>query len=169
MFETPEEIKELQALLDRSYEAGGSHLLSIHTDNWRLSAEQIVERLQGMCVLNLATVNSRGEPMVGPVDGFLYRGRFVFGSSPESMRAKHIRRNPAVSVAHTVGEELAVVVHGKAVELDKMSERGLGFRDLGISIYGQEHVDQYWDGGAPYWEVEPRRMFALAPVVEEGS
>ena len=35
-----------------------------------------------MKLLALATVNSRGAPVVGPVDGIFYRGEFWFGTSP---------------------------------------------------------------------------------------
>jgi hypothetical protein len=82
MRETPEDLAELQAILDRSYAAAGPHLLSIHTDDWRLNAEQIAERLTGMVILSLATVSSKGRPVVAPVDGMFYRGRFWCGSSP---------------------------------------------------------------------------------------
>lgn len=165
MHETPEEVAELQALLDRSYAAAGEHLLSIHTDNWRLSAEQVVERLTGMTLLNMATVSAKGEPIVGPVDGMFYRGRFWCGSASNSVRARHIRSNPAVSVSHTVGEELAVVVHGRAITVDRTTERAAGFREYLVGIYGKATVDHFWEGGAEYWEIEPRRMFALAPQV----
>src|ERR687891_179873 len=112
MYETAEDMAALRSILESSYASAGEHLLSIHTDNWRVGAERLVELLQGMCVLNLATVNSRCEPIQGPVDGLFYKGRFWFGSSPDSLRAKHIARNANVSAAHVRGEELAVVVHG---------------------------------------------------------
>lgn len=164
MHETDQDMQALRDVLERSYAGAGPHLRSIHTDNWRLSAEQVVEKLTGMRVLALATVSAKGEPITGPVDGLFYRGRFWFGSSPESVRARHIRRNPAVSATHTVGEELAVVVHGRAVELDKSSERAKGFHGYLDEIYGKGMMDQHWEGGAPYWEIEPRKMFALAPT-----
>ena len=169
MHETPDEIAGLQRLLDDSYAGAGEHLLAIHTPNWRVGAERLVELLPGMVILNLATVNSRGEPIQGPVDGMFYRGRFWCGSAPHSIRARHIRRRPDVSVAHVRGEELAVVVHGVARELDKTTERALGFRDYAASIYGEETVDFHWKGDAVYWEIEPRRMFALAPVTDESA
>jgi uncharacterized pyridoxamine 5'-phosphate oxidase family protein len=164
MYESDMEIGELQSLLDASYASGGEHLLSIHTPNWRLSARELVELLQGMVVLNLATVNSRGEPLVGPVDGQFYRGRFHFGSSRDSLRAKHIKRNPNVSVAHTRGEELAVVAHGVAREVER--EGSDGYRKLLAEIYGQEGIDEFWGSeGVVYWSLEPRKMFALRPDV----
>lgn len=77
MHETPADLAELQQLLDRSYAAAGAHLLRIHTPERRLGAEQVAERLAGMCLLSLATVTSDCRPIVGPVDGFFYRGRFT--------------------------------------------------------------------------------------------
>jgi hypothetical protein len=165
VYESPEEVAELQALLDHSYASAGPHLLSIHTPNWRVGAERLVELLRGMCVLNLATVNSRSEPIQAPVDGLFYRGRFWFGSSPESVRARHIKVRPQVSAAHVRGEELAVTVHGIAREIDKGAERSRRFREYAIEIYNEELIDEYWNGTAVYWEVEPRKMFALAPDV----
>ena len=169
MHETPEDLEELRVVLERSYASAGEHLLSIHSDQWRLGAEGIVERLTGMVILSLATVSSKGQPVVAPVDGMFYRGRFWFGSSPESVRAKHIKRNPKVSAAHIRGEELAVITHGTALEVDKTTERALGFRDYAISIYGKASIDHFWEGGAVYWELEPMKMFALAPQTGEAT
>ena len=165
MYETEEDLERLQSLLDDSYARAGKHLLSIHTPDWRLSAHQVVEKLGGMVVLTLATVNTRGEPIVGPVDGQFYRGRFHCGSARNSVRARHIRARSDVSAAHVRGEELAVVVHGTALEVDKESERGRGYRDYLEEIYGQEMGE--WQGNeVVYWEIEPRKMFALAPRIE---
>ena len=48
MRETAADLAELQALLDRSYEAAGVHLLRIITPERRLTAEQVAERLTGL-------------------------------------------------------------------------------------------------------------------------
>jgi pyridoxamine 5'-phosphate oxidase-like protein len=163
--ETPDEIAELQGLLDRTYAAAGSHLLSIHTAEWRLSAEQLCELLQGMCVLNLATVNSKGAPVIGPVDGVFHHGRWFFGSSKHSLKARHIEERPGVAVAYTRGEELSVTTHGIARPLDKWTERAQEFRRVIVEIYGEQIVAGHWNGDVVYWELEPRRMFAIAPKV----
>ena len=115
MHESPADIQALQGLLDRSYAAAGAHLLSIHTPERRLSAEKVIERLTGMCLLALATVTADCRPIVGPVDGIFYQGAFHFGSSPDSVRFRHIRTRPQVSATHLPGEELAVTIHGRAV------------------------------------------------------
>ena len=74
MHETDRDLKQLQRLLDRSYQAAGSHLLTIHTPDRRLDAAEVAQRLTGLCLLALATVTADHRPIVGPVDGVLYRG-----------------------------------------------------------------------------------------------
>ena len=101
MYESPQEIAALQELLDRSYAAAGPHLLDIHSPERRVPAGDLVTRLQGMCLLTLATVTRDGRPLTGPVDGIFYRGAFHFGSSPDSLRAAHLRaRNGIDRVGH---------------------------------------------------------------------
>ena len=123
MHETPADLSTLQALLDGSYAAAGAHLLSIHTPDRRLDAAQVAERLDGMCLLVLATVTADGRPIGGPVDGIFYRGSFHFGSGPDSIRFRHIRARPWVTATHLPREELAVTVHGRAVLLDHSGAR----------------------------------------------
>src|SRR5215475_14495872 len=123
MDESPADLAALQDLLDRSYASAGAHLLSIHAPERRLSAGEVAQRLTGMCLLSLATVTADCRPVVGPVDGVFYRGAFHFGSSPDSIRFRHIRARPRVSATHLPGEELAVTVHGRAVPIDVQDER----------------------------------------------
>ena len=99
-----------------------SHLGGIITDDRRLSAEQVCQKLQGMCLLIVATVTADGRPLVGPVDGYLLHGSFYFSSGRNSVRMRHLAARPAVSATHVPGEELAVTVHGLA-ELFKLSDR----------------------------------------------
>jgi general stress protein 26 len=91
----------------------------VHNRQWRVKATQLCELLQGMCLLTVATVNARGEPVVAPLDGQFYRGRFHFGGTRDASRASNIRARPAVSAAHVRGESLGVTVHGTAHEVDK--------------------------------------------------
>jgi hypothetical protein len=162
--ETAEDIATLQALLDRSYASAGSHLLSIHTPERRLGAVQVAQRLTGMCLLALATVTDDGRPIVGPVDGIFFRGAFHFGSSPESLRFRHISRRPQVSATHLPGEELAVTVHGRAVEVS--TEAGSDFRRVLLDIYapryGADWGERFLDAGPVYARIDAERMFAFA-------
>jgi hypothetical protein len=165
MHETPADIARLQELIDRSYAAAGAHLLRIHSPERRLSAEQLAQRLQGMCLLALATVTGDGRPIVGPVDGIFYRGAFHFGSAPDSVRFRHIRARPQVSATHLPGEELAVTVHGRAVPIDIASPDEAGFRqavlDIYVPRYGPQWETEFLDTGPAYARIEAERMFTF--------
>ena len=114
MHETPDDLSRLQLLLDTSAADAGPHLRGIITDERRLRAEALCQRLQGMCLLVLATVTADGRPLVGPVDGYLLNGSFYFSSGRNSVRMRHLAARPAVSATHLPGEEFAVTVHGRA-------------------------------------------------------
>jgi nitroimidazol reductase NimA-like FMN-containing flavoprotein (pyridoxamine 5'-phosphate oxidase superfamily) len=157
MQETADDLGELQRLLDESRANAGAHLRSIFTDELSLTAAQLSELLQGMQVLDLATVTANGEPRVAPVDGHFHRGHFYFGSSPESARFRHLRARPAVSAALTRGEELAVIVHGTAHELDTAAPEHEGLRRQLIEFYGEGWAD--WGSGSPYARIDAKRMF----------
>lgn len=161
MHETPDDLASLQRLLDESYANAGSHLLSIHTPDRRMTASHLAATLTGVRVLSLATVNARGEPRVGPVDGLFYRGRFWFGSAQDSVRFRHIRARPAVSAAHTVGEELAVVVHGTAREIDVEASDQRGFRDYLLEVYGAQWEAWWPDEKPPYAVIDAHKMFTF--------
>jgi nitroimidazol reductase NimA-like FMN-containing flavoprotein (pyridoxamine 5'-phosphate oxidase superfamily) len=114
MLETPEEVGRLQELLDRSAAGAGAHLKGIISDDRRLSAAQVCERLQGMRLLVVATVTADGRPLAGPVDGYFLHGEFYFSSGRDSVRMRHLAVRPAVSASYLRGEALAVTVHGRA-------------------------------------------------------
>ncbi|MEP6626029.1 MAG: pyridoxamine 5'-phosphate oxidase family protein [Acidimicrobiia bacterium] len=164
MHETVVDLEQLQALLDRSAAGGGVHLSEVITPDRRLSAEAVCERLDGMCLLSLATVTADGRPLVGPVDGFFYRGAFHFGSSPDSVRFRHIRARPPVSATHVPGEELAVTVHGRATIIDVASPEHAGFREtlLGVYVprYGAEW-ETFLDSGPVYARIDADKMFTF--------
>lgn len=158
MHETPDEVARLQALLDESYAAAGPHLTSIHTANARLNAEQMAAQLQGMQVFVVATTTQDGRPMTGPVDCFLYRGYFRFGTATTSVRARHLAWSPAISATHVRGEALVVTVHGTAEPLD-LAGRDRDFRDFLQDHYGTDQFDQHLSG-EPYYRIRPQRLFA---------
>jgi uncharacterized pyridoxamine 5'-phosphate oxidase family protein len=162
--ETPTDLATLQDLLDRSFATAGRHLLSIITPERRLSADQVADRLTGMCLLALATVTADGRPIVGPVDGIFFRGAFHFGSAPDSVRFRHIRNRPQVSATHLPGEELAVTVHGRTVPLDIHSTTEAEFRQVLLEIYVPRYGpqwEQFLDSGPVYARIEADRMFTF--------
>ncbi len=165
MHETPEDLAALQQLIDRSYASAGEHLLSIHTPERRLSAEDLADRLTGMCLLSLATVTSDCRPIVGPVDGIFYRGSFHFGSSPSSVRFRHISARPQVSATHLPAEEFAVTVHGRAVSVEVAAPEAAGLRQTLLEIYVPRYGpewEEFLDSGPVYARIEATRMFTFA-------
>jgi uncharacterized pyridoxamine 5'-phosphate oxidase family protein len=168
MFETDEDLKALQALIDRTYERAGTHLLAIHTPERRVSAEELAERLTGMRLLVLATVTADGRPITGPVDGIFHRGSWHFGTSRDSVRFRHIRTRPQVSATHLPAEEFAVTVHGRAVPVDIRAAEGAELRNtlqqIYVPRYGEDWVRDFLDAERDppvYARVEAERMFAF--------
>lgn len=164
MHETASDLAALQDLLDRSYASAGSHLRSIITPERRLDAEEVASRLAGMRLLALATVTADGRPLGGPVDGIFFRGSFHFGSSPDSVRFRHIQSRPHVSATHLPHEEFAVTVHGLAVPVDVKSNAGADLRRTLLEVYVPRYGSQweeFLDSGPLYARIEAERMFTF--------
>jgi nitroimidazol reductase NimA-like FMN-containing flavoprotein (pyridoxamine 5'-phosphate oxidase superfamily) len=162
--ETDDDLRALQELLDRSYDSAGAHLREITTPERRLDAEGVSSRLTGMRLLVLATVTQDRRPIAGPVDGIFHRGAFYFGSSPESVRFRHIRKRPQVSATHLPSEEMSVTVHGRAVPIDIRSEEQAEFRatllDVYVPLYGADW-EQWVDSGPTYARIDAEKMFTF--------
>ena len=159
MHETPADLQRLQALLDRSHAAAGGHLRSIFRPERRITAAELCALLPGVRVLSLATVTKACEPLVAPVDGLLFRGTFYFGSSHDSVRFRHLRMRPQVSAAHVRGEELAVLIHGTAHEIDLSAAGHAPVRAHLLEVYGPAWDD--WGAPSAYARIEPRRLLAM--------
>lgn len=112
----------MQDLLDRSYTATCAHLLRIHTAERRLRAEQVVERLGGMCLLASPQSRPTAVPSSDQSTESSPGGAFLFASAPDSLRFRHIRARPRVSATYLPSEALAVTVHRHATPLDIQSE-----------------------------------------------
>jgi general stress protein 26 len=165
MLETPEEFARLQDLLDVSMTAAGPHLRDIISDERRLTAQALSERLPGMRLLVLATVTADGRPLCGPVDGYFLHGTFWFSSGRDAVRMRHLASRPAVSATHLPGEDLAVTVHGRA---DVLPLDGPACAEL-----RQAMLDEYLPKQGPAFEswlqevdalgarIRPDRMFTF--------
>jgi hypothetical protein len=155
--ETPADLTDLDRLLDASHDAAGAHLRAIFEDDRRIRAAELVGLLTGVQILSLATVTADCRPIAGAVDGLFFRGRFYFGSAPESVRFAHLRQRPHVSATHLRGEELAVVVHGVALEIDPHAPEHEAFRALLEETYPGWSE---WASASPYARIDPAKMFA---------
>ncbi len=172
MHETAEDLVGLQELLDSSAAVAGGHLQGIITPERRLSAPKVCSQLAGMSLLVLATVTGDGRPLVGPVDGVFYRGAFYFGSSPDSVRFRHIRQRPHVSASHLPGEHLAITVHGRAVPIDVQSTDQAGFRRTLLEVYVPRYGpkwEEFLDSGPVYARIDAERMFTFHMDLDEST
>jgi hypothetical protein len=160
MHETPDDIRALQQLLDRSYESAGPHLRSITTPERRVDAAALAARLTGMCLLVVATVTADCRPIAGPLDGIFYRGAFHFGTAPDSVRYRHLLTRPQVSATHMPREEFAVNVHGRAAPVEVAG----GFRETLLEVYVPRYGadwEQFLDSGPVYMRIDADRMFTF--------
>lgn len=160
MHETAEELSRLQHLLDQSAARAGPHLRGIITDDRRLTARQLSDRLTGLRLLVVATVTADGRPLAGPVDGFFLHGAFHFSSGRDSVRMRHLAVRPAVSASYLPGEQLAVSVHGRAELFELASGAGAELR--------QAMLDHYLPRQGPEFETWLNQLGALgARIVAE--
>jgi hypothetical protein len=145
MYETPEEIDRLQALLASSRRRATSHLQEIVSGDHALSAGELLPRIDGMRVLSLATVTAKGEPRVSAVDGHFIHGR--------SAKARHLSARPAVSAAYIDGEQLGFFTHGSVEPLDEHDP-------LFVEII--EHWTGHYDSDPRTWG-EDIRLYRIVP------
>jgi Pyridoxamine 5'-phosphate oxidase len=158
MFETSDELEELQQLLDRSAAAAGPHLRGIISEARRLTAKEVIRRLQGMRLLVVGTSTRDGRPLVGPVDGYFLHGSFHFSSGRNSVRMRHLAARPAISATHIPGDELAITVHGRA-QLYELSDPGRG-------EVRQAMLDHYLPRQGPEFETWLDNLDAVAARID---
>lgn len=134
-----------------------------------MTAEHLSGLLTGMCLLSLATVTAACEPRVGAVDGHFHRGHWYFGSSHDSLRFRHLRERSPVSANHVRGEELTVVVHGRATEIDVAAHEHQGLLEQLVATYGEEWRE--WGQKAAYARIDADRLYAayLPAIDPSGS
>ncbi|MET8867894.1 pyridoxamine 5'-phosphate oxidase family protein [Nonomuraea sp. NPDC004580] len=163
MRETPEDLQQLQELLDASLSRSTSHLQSIVTDR-TLTAEQLTQVLKGMCTVALSTVTAKGEPRISGADGHFLRGKWHFGTARTAAKARHLAARPAASVAHMRGEDLGVFTHGTVEILNPLDgEPAADWPDLLAyfqDFYGADAFD--WDNEVVYYRLHPHWMTVYA-------
>jgi uncharacterized pyridoxamine 5'-phosphate oxidase family protein len=165
MYETEDEIRELQALIDRTLSRANPHLLSIVKPSRQLSARQVVRYLQGTKHVSFATVNERGEPRVAPLDGVFIHGRLTVSTGGQAARLAHLRVNPACSAAHVDGDRIGIVVHGRAAIMGAGDPGVDEIEPVWREIYESSPFD--WGDGVVLMRIDPTSMWAYAFHPEE--
>lgn len=165
MYETPDELAELQTLLDASLSRSTEHLRSIINTENTVDASRLAEILTGMQVLALSTVTATGEPRISAVDGHFLHGKWVFGTARSAAKARHLQARPAASAAHIQGEELGVFTHGTVEILNPIDgDRADDWPELVAHFkqtYGDDAFD--WDLEVIYFRLHPHWMTVYAP------
>jgi len=167
--ETPDETARLQLLLDESDANAGGHLRLIFGGANRLSAKDLVAKLDGIFEIHLATLTRDGAPLVAPIDAIFLHGNIFLSVASTAVRSRLLRQDPRVSASYTDGS-FGFIVHGTAVEVGDDSDAAKEFlevaRELYVAMYGpgwitfheqrrRENRGRDWSG----W-IEPRVMFA---------
>jgi Pyridoxamine 5'-phosphate oxidase len=165
MYESAEDVRRLQELLDRTLAHANPHMLRIVKPERRLTARQVVTYLQGTKHVAFATVNERGQPRVAPLDGVFVRGRFTVSTGGEATRLRHLRANPACSAVHMDGDRVGIAAHGHATVLEA-GDAGVDELDrIWTEIYGSSPFS--WGQGVVFMVIEPTSMWAYAFHPEE--
>ncbi len=76
-----------------------------------LTARQVTsyfeERIRAVAI---ATVTAKGEPRVSPVGAVFHRTKFHIPTAEYSVRIRHLRKRPAISLTHFELNLIAVIV-----------------------------------------------------------
>ncbi len=160
MFESEAELSQLQGLLDRSMKDSGAHLRSIFKREHWLSARQVSLYLQGVVQVAAATVNSRGEPRVAPIDAAFYHGRFHLSTDIGSLRARHLSKRPALSLTYFEGADPVILVHGRAVFIPKDKPEFAALDSIWVKQYGKSILEL--SGSVLFIRVDPVKMLAYS-------
>jgi hypothetical protein len=161
MLESPQEMAQLQELLDRSAADASAHLLSIVTPPRRMNAQRLVEEARGIAVLNVASVTARGEPRISAVDGHFRHGTWWFTTALSAIKVRHWRARPAVSAAWTPRDGFGVFAHGTVEFIEDGDPRRAPLREYLLQLYSMDPED-LTDSGAAYVRLQPSWMVAFA-------
>jgi len=115
VFETEEELSQLQELLEASSARVGERLAAIFDSQNRLSAKQLAG-FQGVRLMAVATVNSKGEPRVAPRSAAFLHGKFYLASNSKSVTVRRLSAEPSVAVSY-FENHLLIMGHGLAVPI----------------------------------------------------
>jgi RimJ/RimL family protein N-acetyltransferase len=145
MKETQEDIDRLQAVLDASIERAGDFLRrSFQMPAHSLSAAEVIQKLQGLQNVALATVTAKGEPRVAPIGALFYRGDFYIPTVATAARTRHIKKRPAVSLTRFAEEDLAIIVHGSATiitadhpDFETLEELLQTYSNISVNTWGE--------------------------------
>jgi uncharacterized pyridoxamine 5'-phosphate oxidase family protein len=160
VFEDEGELGQLQALLDRSMTDPGAHLRSIFKREHWLSARQVSLYLQGVLQVAAATVSSHGEPRVAPIDAAFFHGKFHLSTDLDSLRARHLRKRPALSLTYFEGADPVILAHGSATFVHQDRPEFAALDSIWRKEYGKSILEL--SDTVLFIRVDPSKMLAYS-------
>jgi Pyridoxamine 5'-phosphate oxidase len=163
MRESAAELERLQALLDRSIESAGPFLRdAFEMPDRSLSAHQLVDRLDGLLTVALATTTARGEPRVAPIGALFVHAAFHVPTVAQAARTRHLAARPAASVTCFEQTRLAVIAHGHATLLDATDPAFAELDALQVECGGESPTQ--WQGDAVFLRLDADRLFTYSAL-----
>jgi Pyridoxamine 5''-phosphate oxidase. len=166
MFETDQEMTELQRLFDETLSSSSPHMRSVVNPRRRLSAEQVVAYLQGTKPVAFVAVGPEAEPHVSPLNAVFIHGRFTMSTSARADKVRHLRANPQCSAVHMDGDRMAVVASGTVEWIARDHPDHELIHRVWTEIY---QSDPYSWGAVVLFRLKPNLMWAYAFQPEEFS
>jgi Pyridoxamine 5'-phosphate oxidase len=119
----------------------------------------VTEQLEGSRNYWLVTVGRGETPHSAPVWGVFVSEDLFFETSPTTLKARNLARNPA-TVVHTESGDDVVIVHGQAKPFDPTGEVAADIvRAFAQKYIGYQPDPTEWTEGSLY-RVEPTVVFA---------
>jgi general stress protein 26 len=157
LYETEAELSELETLVEKSRSRSGDHLSSLFGQGEWLSGKQVAHRLQGIGNVALATVNSRLEPRVAPMEAVLFHGKFYIALQSDSTRVRQLTKTPAASLTYTRDDDVLITVNGNATFVQRGEPDFARLEAEWSKKYGRS----VWDALA-FIKLEPTHIVAFA-------
>ncbi len=155
MNETPDSLRWLQHIIDRSAATAGSAIKrNFIGGGWSMSAEEFVASWGEERMASISTASASGAVHVAPLDARLVDGRFYIATFPDSQRLRDHRVKRRCGIAAWDGPYHAAIVYGTAreVEVDHAGRTD------------EVTVEQGYERGALVTvEVTPTRIYAIRP------
>ena len=103
----------------------------------------------------LTTVSAAGRPHAVPVWGIWYKNRIHFEGRMQTAWARHLVRDPHITVHLPHGEQV-VIIEGIASIIEDTAIDDDEWKRLDTAFQSKYQVDK----GSPYWYVQPHKVLA---------
>jgi len=153
--ESPEQLAELQSVIDRSARTAGPAIKQNFVgDGWSMSAAEFVAFWGVARMATVSTASPDGIVHAVPLDIHLVDGRFYIPTFPDSQRLQDHRLNARCAITSWEDAYRAVIVYGNA-------------REVGVdptARTAETTTEQnYSTGSMVTIEVTPTRIYAIRP------